>query len=182
MHPFLSRRRASARFRRTKGGPSGNTPWPQHRGTHALNGTAHPDRRRRRATTQPSCAAALTKEELQNLLFDNIGLSKRECREMVNAIFEEMRAALESGESVKLEGFGRFQPKERPKRWARNLRSGERIPVSERRVVTFHPSRKLTDAIGSRPPRAKPRPAADQVRRSLGQHAFARSALDLRRR
>jgi len=49
---------------------------------------------------------------------------------------------------VKLEGFGRFQPKKRPKRWARNLKSGERIAVSERRVVTFHPSRKLTDDIG----------------------------------
>lgn len=92
--------------------------------------------------------AALTKEELQNLLFEHIGLSKRECREMVNAIFEEMRVALEAGESVKLEGFGRFQPKERPKRWARNLRSGEKIPISERRVVTFHPSKKLTASIG----------------------------------
>ena len=85
----------------------------------------------------PITRAALTKEELQNLLFDHIGLSKRECREMVNAIFEEMRVALEAGESVKLEGFGRFQPKERPKRWARNLKSGEKIPISERRVVTF---------------------------------------------
>ena len=92
--------------------------------------------------------AALTKEELQNLLFANIGLSKRECREMVNAIFEEMRLALEAGEPVKLEGFGRFQPKERPRRWARNLRSGEKIPISERRVVTFHPSKKLTASIG----------------------------------
>ena len=90
---------------------------------------------------------ALTKEELQNLLFEHIGLSKRECRDIVAAIFEEMRAALESGEAVKLEGFGRFQPKNRPKRWARNLRSGERIAVSERRVVTFHPSRKLTENI-----------------------------------
>lgn len=93
--------------------------------------------------------AALTKEELQNLLFEHIGLSKRECREMVNAIFEEMRVALEAGEAVKLEGFGRFQPKERPKRWARNLRSGEKIPISERRVVTFHPSKKLTASIGT---------------------------------
>jgi integration host factor subunit alpha len=91
---------------------------------------------------------ALTKEELQNLLFQHIGLSKRECREMVNAIFEEMRVALEAGESVKLEGFGRFQPRERPRRWARNLQSGERIAISERRVVTFHPSRKLTASIG----------------------------------
>jgi integration host factor subunit alpha len=90
---------------------------------------------------------ALTKEELQNLLFEKIGLSKRECREMVNAIFEEMRAALEAGEAVKLEGFGRFQPKARPPRWARNLKSGEKIPISERRVVTFHPSKKLTEVI-----------------------------------
>ena len=98
---------------------------------------------------------ALTKEELQNLLFDHIGLSKRECREMVNAIFEEMRVALESGDPVKLEGFGRFQPKERPKRWARNLKSGEKIPISERRVVTFHPSKKLTANIDQQKPPAK---------------------------
>jgi integration host factor subunit alpha len=96
--------------------------------------------------------AALTKEELQNLLFEHIGLSKRECREMVNAIFEEMRVALEAGEPVKLEGFGRFQPKDRPKRWARNLRSGEKIPISKRRVVTFHPSKKLTASIKQQPP------------------------------
>jgi integration host factor subunit alpha len=94
--------------------------------------------------------SALTKEELQNLLFQNIGLSKRECREMVNAIFEEMRVALEAGEAVKLEGFGRFQPRERPKRWARNLQSGEKIAISERRVVTFHPSKKLVATIVQR--------------------------------
>jgi integration host factor subunit alpha len=110
-----------------------------------INGVAHAEKIA--VADDAILRAALTKEELQNLLFANIGLSKRECREMVNAIFEEMRAALESGDTVKLEGFGRFQPKERPKRWARNLRSGERIPVSERRVVTFHPSRKLTDRI-----------------------------------
>lgn len=98
---------------------------------------------------------ALTKEELQNLLFDHIGLSKRECREMVNAIFEEMRVALEAGDPVKLEGFGRFQPKERPKRWARNLKSGEKIPISERRVVTFHPSKKLCASIDQQKPPAK---------------------------
>jgi integration host factor subunit alpha len=102
--------------------------------------------------TEAITRAALTKEELQNLLFEHIGLSKRECREMVNAIFEEMRQALEAGEPVKLEGFGRFQPKERPKRWARNLKSGEKIPISERRVVTFHPSKKLTASIEQQRP------------------------------
>ena len=122
-----------------------------------INGAEHSDRLSSIEDADAILRAALTKEELQNLLFENIGLSKRECREMVNAIFEEMRAALEAGETVKLEGFGRFQPKERPRRWARNLRSGERIAVSERRVVTFHPSRKLTDNIELQGPRAKQR-------------------------
>ena len=123
------------------------------RGTAAerpLNGTERGESTPLGAAHDGIYKAALTKEELQNLLFDTIGLSKRECRDMVNTIFEEMRAALEAGETVKLEGFGRFQPKDRPQRWARNLRSGERIIVSERRVVTFHPSRKLTDDIGRR--------------------------------
>ena len=115
-----------------------------------INGTEHEDASVRAPQADGIFKAALTKEELQNLLFDAIGLTKRECRDMVNTIFEEMRAALEAGETVKLEGFGRFQPKERPQRWARNLKSGERIIVSERRVVTFHPSRKLTEDIGRR--------------------------------
>jgi integration host factor subunit alpha len=115
-----------------------------------INGTEREDAAVRAPQADGILKAALTKEELQNLLFEAIGLTKRECRDMVNTIFEEMRVALEAGETVKLEGFGRFQPKERPQRWARNLRSGERIVVSERRVVTFHPSRKLTEDIGRR--------------------------------
>lgn len=117
-----------------------------------INGAPHPDRVAMPHDGAAILRTALTKEDLQNLLFAHIGLSKRECREMVNAIFEEIRAALESGDTVKLEGFGRFQPKERPRRWARNLKSGERIPVSERRVVTFRASRKLTDCIGPKSP------------------------------
>ena len=118
--------------------------------TKPINGAEHEDAAPRTPQADGIFKTALTKEELQNLLFDKLGLSKRECREMVNALFEEMRCALESGETVKLEGFGRFQPRDRPKRWARNLRSGERIAVSRRRVVTFHPSRKLTDNIRQR--------------------------------
>ena len=128
---------------------------PEGRGEAAtlpINGSEFQGSQRPSAEPDNIVRPALTKEELQNLLFDSLGLSKRECREMVNAIFEEMRAALESGETVKLEGFGRFQAKQRPPRWARNLRSGERIAVSERRVVTFHPSRKLTEDIGRNNP------------------------------
>lgn len=122
-----------------------------------INGSEQPEQLASREEGDTIVRAALTKEELQNLLFQNIGLSKRECRDMVNAIFEEMRSALEAGETVKLEGFGRFQPKERPRRWARNLRSGERIAVSERRVVTFHASRKLTQRIVPQAAQAKRR-------------------------
>ena len=129
------------------------------RGTDkSLNGSEHEAASAATDASEVISRTALTKEELQNLLFEQIGLSKRECRDMVNAIFEEMRSALEAGETVKLEGFGRFQPKDRPKRWARNLKSGERIAVSERRVVTFHPSRKLTDNISHPDPR-RPRPS-----------------------
>ena len=143
--------------RRTKGVPVETREGRDEAAIRPVNGAEHPAKPSPVETEDAILRAALTKEELQNLLFERIGLSKRECREMVNAIFEEMRSALESGETVKLEGFGRFQPKERPKRWARNLRSGERIPVSERRVVTFHPSRKLTDSIGRQGLRAKAR-------------------------
>ena len=125
-------------------------------GTH-FNGSEHPDEAETRDDDRAILRTSLTKEELQNLLFAHLGLSKRECRDLVNALFEEMRAALEAGETVKLEGFGRFQPKHRPRRWARNLRSGERIAVSERRVVTFHPSRKLTESIVPQAPPARQR-------------------------
>ena len=111
------------------------------------NGNDHVEELAKGADPRGVLHGALTKDDLQNLLFRHLGLSKRECREMVGALFEEMRIALESGEPVKLEGFGRFQPKARPRRWARDLRSGERIRVAERRVVTFRASRKITGSI-----------------------------------
>jgi integration host factor subunit alpha len=128
-------------------------------GSRPINGSDTLNKLGAGASSEDIVRAALTKEELQNMLFRHMGLSKRECRDLINALFEEMRAALAAGESVKLEGFGRFQPKDRPRRWARNLKSGEKIEVAERRVVTFHPSRKLTENIGRR--RAAP-PGEDE--------------------
>ena len=156
--PFRLERARPALSRRTERRPVETRDGRGSAAGTPLNGSEHHESSAKLQGSERILRAALTKEELQNLLFDNIGLSKRECRDMVNAIFEEMRVALEAGETVKLEGFGRFQPKERPKRWARNLRSGERIAVSERRVVTFHPSRKLTENI-SRPEPGKTRPS-----------------------
>lgn len=85
----------------------------------------------------------MTKAELADVLFEKVGLNKREAKDMVEAFFEEVRAALEAGDSVKLSGFGNFQLRDKPQRPGRNPRTGEEIPITARRVVTFHASHKL---------------------------------------
>ena len=85
----------------------------------------------------------LTKAELAELLFEQVGLNKREAKDMVETFFSEIRDALERGESVKLSGFGNFQLRDKPQRPGRNPKTGEEIPISARRVVTFHASQKL---------------------------------------
>lgn len=85
----------------------------------------------------------LTKAELAELLFEQVGLNKREAKDMVETFFEEIRDALERGESVKLSGYGNFQLRDKPQRPGRNPKTGEEIPISARRVVTFHASQKL---------------------------------------
>ncbi len=85
----------------------------------------------------------LTKAELAELLFEQVGLNKREAKDMVETFFDEIRDALERGESVKLSGFGNFQLRDKPQRPGRNPKTGEEIPISARRVVTFHASQKL---------------------------------------
>jgi integration host factor subunit alpha len=85
----------------------------------------------------------LTKAELADLLFEKVGLNKREAKDMVEAFFEEIRNALERGDGVKLSGFGNFQLRDKPQRPGRNPKTGEEIPITARRVVTFHASQKL---------------------------------------
>src|SRR5947209_15146443 len=89
----------------------------------------------------------LTKAELADLLFDKVGLNKREAKDMVETFFEEIRTALESGDSVKLSGFGNFQLRDKPQRPGRNPKTGEEIPITARRVVTFHASQKLKGMV-----------------------------------
>lgn len=85
----------------------------------------------------------LTKAELADMLFEKVGLNKREAKDMVESFFEEVRVALEGGKSVKLSGFGNFQLRDKPQRPGRNPKTGEEIPITARRVVTFHASQKL---------------------------------------
>ena len=86
---------------------------------------------------------SLTKADIADRLFDEVGLNKREAKEFVDAYFEMIRGALERGENVKLSGFGNFQLREKNQRPGRNPKTGEEIPISARRVVTFRPGQKL---------------------------------------
>ena len=86
---------------------------------------------------------SLTKADMADHLFDEVGLNKREAKEFVDAYFEIIREALETGENVKLSGFGNFQLREKNQRPGRNPKTGEEIPISARRVVTFRPGQKL---------------------------------------
>ena len=86
---------------------------------------------------------ALTKADMAEKLYEELGLNKREAKELVEMFFEEIRAALESGDQVKLSGFGNFDLRNKNERPGRNPKTGEEIPITARRVVTFRPGQKL---------------------------------------
>jgi len=92
---------------------------------------------------------ALTKAHLAELLFEQIGLNKRESKDMVEAFFELVSGSLIEGTDVKISGFGNFQIRVKAPRPGRNPRTGEAIPIGERRVATFHASAKLKEQIQS---------------------------------
>ena len=93
---------------------------------------------------------ALSKAELADALCNDVGLSKSDARQLVEQFFEEIRLALEDGNHVKLSGFGNFVLRDKPQRPGRNPKTGEEIPVEERRVVTFRPGLKLKTAIAAK--------------------------------
>lgn len=90
---------------------------------------------------------ALTKAHLAELLFEQIGLNKRESKDMIDAFFDLVSDSLVDGKDVRISGFGNFQIRTKAPRPGRNPRTGEAIPIQARRVVTFHASHKLKDHI-----------------------------------
>ena len=93
---------------------------------------------------------ALTKADLAENLLDNVdGLNKRNAKDTIEAFFEEIRKALESGEQVKLSGFGNFDLRDKSERPGRNPKTKEDIPIKARRVVTFRPGQKLKARVES---------------------------------
>ncbi len=92
-------------------------------------------------------AGTITKAELSDALFDQVGLNKREAKDLIDSFFETISASLNSGVDVKISGFGNFQLREKSARPGRNPKTGELVPISARRVVTFHASQKLKDKV-----------------------------------
>ena len=89
----------------------------------------------------------LTKAQLAEILFEQIGLNKRESKDMIDAFFNLVADSLVEGNDVKITGFGNFQIRTKAPRPGRNPRTGETIPIRARRVVTFHASYKLKEQI-----------------------------------
>ena len=90
---------------------------------------------------------AVTKADFAERLFNELGLNKREAKEMVELFFEEIKASLESGEEVKISGFGKFELRDKSSRPGRNPKTGKEIPISARRVATFRTGQKLKTRV-----------------------------------
>lgn len=98
---------------------------------------------------------ALTKADLAEHLFNVVGLNKREAKDLVEAFYEEIRYSLEHGEPVKLSGFGNFNLRDKDERPGRNPKTGEEIPITARRVVTFRAGHKLKSRVETHVKREK---------------------------
>ena len=94
-----------------------------------------------------SFGKTVTKADLAEHLFEKVGLNKREAKEFVDLFFEEIRSALIQEESIKLTGFGNFDVRKKSERPGRNPKTGQQIPVTARKVVTFHASQKLKERM-----------------------------------
>ncbi|MFT5708608.1 MAG: integration host factor subunit alpha [Oceanospirillaceae bacterium] len=91
--------------------------------------------------------SSLTKADMAERLNEELGLNKREAKDIVESFFNEIRHSLSNNEQVKLSGFGNFDLRDKSQRPGRNPKTGEEVPISARRVVTFRPGQKLKDRV-----------------------------------
>ncbi len=89
----------------------------------------------------------MTKADIVEKVYEKIGLTKRECQELVDKVFEIIKEALERGEKVKISSFGTFTVKHKKERKGRNPQTGETIILPARKVLSFKPSKILRDEI-----------------------------------
>lgn len=90
---------------------------------------------------------SITKKDLTEVLFEKVGLNKRESKKIVEVFFEEIARALERGDEVQMVNFGNFELRDKKERPGRNPRTNEIVAVSPRRVVTFHASQCLKQKV-----------------------------------
>src|SRR5699024_5419033 len=95
----------------------------------------------------------LTRVELAENLIEKFNLNKNDAKELVESFFEEIRQALESGEEVKLSGFGNFELRDKTPRPGRNPKTGEYVPITVRRVVVFKAGQKLRARVEKSKPK-----------------------------
>ena len=89
----------------------------------------------------------VTKDSLVEMVHNEIGLNKREAKELIEAFFEQIKKSLEEGNDIKLSGFGNFNLRDKAPRPGRNPKTGEEVTISSRRVVTFKSGLKLKSKL-----------------------------------
>jgi integration host factor subunit alpha len=92
----------------------------------------------------------MTKSDMVEKIYEKIGFSKKESAELVEMVFDIIKGTLESGEKIKIAGFGNFVVKEKADRRGRNPQTGEEIVISARKILTFKPSQVLKASINSK--------------------------------
>jgi integration host factor subunit alpha len=92
----------------------------------------------------------MTKSEIVTNVYERLGLSKRECADLVDMFFEIIKETLAKGENVKISGFGNFIVKEKRSRRGRNPQTGDEIEISKRKVLNYRLSQVLKDEINSK--------------------------------
>ncbi len=89
----------------------------------------------------------MTKADIVEAIYEKVGFSKKEAAELVELVFETIKETLETGEKIKISGFGNFVVRRKQPRIGRNPQTGEEITITDRRVLTFKPSAVLKEAL-----------------------------------
>lgn len=114
----------------------------------------------------------MTKAEIIDSVYERVGgFSKKESAEVVESVFDTMKEVLASGEKIKISGFGNFVVRDKKQRVGRNPQTGEPIPISARRVLTFKPSQVLKGILNPHKVAAQPVSEPSKQARDSGSHA-----------
>lgn len=92
---------------------------------------------------------SVIRADIAEAIYKNIGLSRNESADIVATILDEMTKVLEQGKKVKISSFGSFSVNSKNERIGRNPKTGEEVPITPRRVMTFRPSHILRNRVDS---------------------------------